>query len=388
MNEIKLLKKLITFDSQCTKSNRTIAFFIASLFPKKICRINKLKKGDLDLYNVTLRFPGQNSSHPLIFSGHTDTVPLSSRWTINPFKGEIKNGKIFGLGASDMKAGLTSLISAALSIKEKLPQDIYFLFDADEEDGCAGGYAFLKTIKIKPDPAQVIIAEPTGGNLIIGQKGAMDIQISFTGQSFHASKTSAAKNEKLNAINKAAGAINELHKLEKQWEKNPDPLFGPSTQAVCKIEGGIAGNVIPDSCKISINRRFLPMENPKKILEQIKKIINKFDPRAKIETSFIGEANLLSKNSPLLRNARNISQKILRKNRVIVAPYWTQAGNFKRWGDCLIWGPGEAKMAHQANEYCPIRQVKKMTKCYQTLIKQTNEGLKKSKKGSVPGSRS
>lgn len=371
MNEIKLLKKLISLDSQCTKSNQSIAFFIASLFPKKICRISKLKKGHLDLYNVALLFPGKDSSHPLVFSGHTDTVPLSNRWTINPFKGEIKNGTIFGLGASDMKAGLTSLISAALSIKEKQPQDIYFLFDADEEDGCAGGYAFLKEINLKPESAQVIIAEPTGGDLIIGQKGAMDIQISFTGQSFHSSKTSAAKNEKLNAINKAARAINELHELEKQWEKNPDPVFGSPTQAVCKIEGGIAGNVIPDSCRISISRRFLPMENPKKILEQIKKIINKFDLRAKIEAGFIGEANLLTKNSPLLLKTRNISQKILRKKRVIVAPYWTQAGNFKRWGDCLIWGPGEAKMAHQANEYCPLKQVTQMTKCYQELIKQT-----------------
>lgn len=130
------------------------------------------------------------------------------------------------------------------------------------------------------------------------------------------------------------------------------------------------------------------MENPKKILEQIKKIINKIDLRAKIETIFIGEANLLAKNSPLLRQARNISQEILKKNKIIVAPYWTQAGNFKHWGDCLIWGPGEAKMAHQANEYCPIRRVKKMTKCYQALIKQTNEGLKKSKKGSTSGSHS
>ena len=269
MDEIALLKKLISLDSQCTKSNRAIAFFIASLFPKKNCLITKLKKGDLDLYNVTVKFTGKNSSHPLIFSGHTDTVPLTNHWTTNPFKGNVKKGNIFGLGASDMKAGLASIISAALSIKETPNQDIYFLFDADEEDACTGGQAFLKTIKIKNRAAQIIIAEPTDGCLIIGQKGAMDMRVSFTGQALHSSKTSGSKNKKFNAIYKAAAAINALQKLELKWEKKSNQLFGAPTQAVCQINGGVASNVIPDSCQISINRRFLPKENPKKILEHL-----------------------------------------------------------------------------------------------------------------------
>lgn len=370
MDEIALLKKLISLDSQCTKSNRAIAFFIASLFPKKNCRITKLKKGKLDLYNVTVKFIGKNSSHPLIFSGHTDTVPLTNRWTINPFRGNVKNGDIFGLGASDMKAGLASLISAALAIKETPKQDIYFIFDADEEDACTGGQAFLKEMKIKNGSAQIIIAEPTDGYLIIGQKGAMDIRASFTGQALHSSKTSGSKNEKINAIYKAVRAIDALHKLELQWEKKPDRFFGAPTQAVCQINGGVAGNVIPDSCQISINRRFLPKEDPKKILEQTQKIINKIDPLAKVTAKFIGESNLLGRQSPILQKAQEISRKILKKKKIIVAPYWTQAGNFKRWGDCLIWGPGKIKMAHRADEYCPLKQVKQMTLCYKDLIKQ------------------
>jgi len=386
MTEIQILKKLISLDSQVTKSNKTIVDFIASLFPKKICRITKLKKGNLDLYNLTIKFTGKNSTNPLIFSGHTDTVPVSNRWTKNPFTGIISQGKIFGLGSSDMKAGLAALITTALSIQETPPQDIYFLFDADEEEICIGGYAFLKDLKIKPHTAQVIVAEPTGGDLIIGQKGAIDIRVTFFGESFHASKTSAQKNQTHNAINKAAAAITALSQLEIMLEKNTHNLFGSATQAVCLINGGTAGNVIPDKCEISISRRFLPSENPDNILKEIKQILNKLDGQTKVETRFIGQSNLLSNDSPLLLTARNISKKILKKEKIIVAPYWTQAGNFKLWGDCLIWGPGEVKMAHQANEYCPIKQVGQMVKCYKMLIAETNNNLKKSKKSALPGS--
>ncbi|MCX6778800.1 MAG: M20/M25/M40 family metallo-hydrolase, partial [Candidatus Magasanikbacteria bacterium] len=152
MTELQILKKLISLDSQVTKSNKN-------------CRITKLKKGNLDLYNLVIHFPGVTSTNPLIFSGHTDTVPVSNRWTKNPFTPTVSQGKIFGLGSSDMKAGLAALITTALSIKEKPTRDIYFLFDADEEESCTGGYAFLKDIKIKSRTAQVIVAEPTGGDL-------------------------------------------------------------------------------------------------------------------------------------------------------------------------------------------------------------------------------
>ncbi|MCX6778801.1 MAG: peptidase dimerization domain-containing protein, partial [Candidatus Magasanikbacteria bacterium] len=214
----------------------------------------------------------------------------------------------------------------------------------------------------------------------------MDLKVTFFGKSFHSSKTSTKKNKSSNAINKAAAAITALSQLEIAWEKNSHSLFGPPTQAVCLINGGTAGNVIPDKCEISISRRFLPSENPENILKEIKQIMSKLDGQTKVETRFIGQSNLLRDDSPLLSIAKTISQKILRKEKIIVAPYWTQAGNFKLWGDCLIWGPGEVKMAHQAKEYCTIKQVSQMVECYKMLIQGTNNNLKKIKKSSPPGS--
>lgn len=366
MNELSLLKKLISFDSQSFKTNKPIVDFIAGLFPKKQCRIAELKRKGNKIYNLEVRFPGKKSNKPLIFSGHTDTVPTSSRWTKNPFKAQVVGNKIYGLGSTDMKAGLACMITTALSIKEKPAQDVIFLFDADEEAGCTGGKDFVKRLKFKN--AKVVVCEPTEGDLKIGQKGGLEMAVTFTGKSFHSSRTSYEKNLKFNAIQKACRAIVALGALEKGLEKKKFSLFAPPTQAICEIKGGTAGNVIPDECTFVINRRLLPTENKKAVVGQIVKVLRSIDPTVKINETFWGAPNLLDKQSELFKMAASISRKVLRKVGIKVTSGWTQAGLFNKWGDCLIWGPGILEMAHQADEYCPIDLLGKMTTCYKELI--------------------
>jgi len=366
MTELTLLKKLISFDSQSFKTNKPIVDFIAGLFFPKQCRITELKKDDVKLYNLEVRFPGKKSSKPFIFSGHTDTVPTSSRWTRNPFKAQVIGNKLFGLGSTDMKAGLACMIMAALSIKEKPAQDVVFLFDADEEAGCTGGKDFIKRLKFKN--AKVVVCEPTDGDLKIGQKGGLEVKVTFGGKAFHSSRTSYEKNLKFNAIQKACRAIVALGALEKKMEKQKSDLFTPPTQAICEIKGGTAANVIPDECSFVINRRLIPVENKEQVLAAIKLVLLAVDPKVKIQETFWGSPNLLNQESELFKMAGRISRSVLNKVGIKVTSGWTQAGLFKKWGDCLIWGPGVLEMAHQADEYCPIDFLTKMTECYKRLI--------------------
>ena len=366
MNELSLLKKLISFDSQSQNSNKAIVGFIAGLFPRKQCRITALKRKGEEIYNLEVKFPGVKSGKPLIFSGHTDTVPTSSRWTRNPFKAQVIGDKLFGLGSTDMKAGLACMIMAALSIKEKPAQDVVFLFDADEEAGCTGGKDFIKRLKFKN--AKVVVCEPTDGDLKIGQKGGLEVKVTFGGKAFHSSRTSYEKNLKFNAIQKACRAIVALGALEKKMEKQKSDLFTPPTQAICEIKGGTAANVIPDECSFVINRRLIPVENKEQVLAAIKLVLLAVDPKVKIQETFWGSPNLLNQESELFKMAGRISRSVLNKVGIKVTSGWTQAGLFKKWGDCLIWGPGVLEMAHQADEYCPIDFLTKMTECYKRLI--------------------
>jgi acetylornithine deacetylase/succinyl-diaminopimelate desuccinylase-like protein len=368
MDAKKLVQKLIQIDSQCVKSNKRIVDFVAGFFPKRISRIVKLKKGGLDLYNLQVKFDGGKHDKPLIFSGHTDTVPLQSGWIKDPFGGEIVGNRIYGLGASDMKAGLAAMILAALSIKKRPKQDVWFLFDADEESGGYGGQDFVRRLQVRPRSARVIIAEPTDCALEIGQKGVCEFEIIFCGKAFHSSLTDYSKNREFNAIHKAFQVFKKFEQVERALlRKKMEPFSSPSL-TVCQMNGGIAANVIPDSCKMIVSRRFLPCENMENEIAKIIRLIKQTDPTAKIRIKFRGDSNMLDSRSRLLKKAKIISREVFGQEKIIVAQGWTQAGFYKKWGDCLIWGPGEKAMCHQKDEYCNIQKLAPMVECYKKLI--------------------
>lgn len=327
-----------------------------------------MKKASLNLYNLEIRFDRKKHDNTLIFSGHTDSVPRQREWTKNPFGGEIVGNRIYGLGASDMKAGLAAMILTAMSIKSSPEQDVLFLFDADEESDCFGGNDFVRRLKIKPQTAWVVIAEPTDGALEIGQKGVCEFEITFYGKAFHSSLTDYYKNRRFNAIHKAFQAFKEFEKIEKALLRKKMKMFSLPSLTVCKISGGMAVNVIPDCCKMVVSRRFLPSENIKAEINKITRLVRQVDRTAKIRIKFCGESNMIDERSALLKQAKQISREILGKEEIIAAQGWTQAGLFKKWGDCLIWGPGTSSVVHQADEYCDIRNLEPMIKCYKKLV--------------------
>ena len=373
MTELAILSQLISFDSQSHKSNKEIVDYIVGLFASREkefdfleVKVTPIMKGDLEIFNLEVIFRGESSEAPIVFSGHTDTVPTSSKWTKDPFSAQLVDGRVYGLGSTDMKAGLTSMILTALSITEKPQQDIYFLFDADEEVVGTGGKEFVERLDIKN--ASIIVAEPTDCSLQVGQKGATDLQVKVFGQSFHSSKTNKEKNAQFNAVQKAVKIITALQALEDKLENMVDDLFGTPSQAVCKIVGGTAGNVIPDVCEFSISRRLLPSENMEEVLDEMIGIVNAVDPEAETSVLFRGEANLVDQESEFMSVCNKISQEVLGKAEIKVMSGWTQAGLFKKWGNCLIWGPGTLDMAHQADEYCELSQIALMTECYKEYI--------------------
>jgi len=368
MQNMELLKKLVSFDSQSQKSNKEIVDFIAGLFPAGQVLITPIKKEGITIYNLQVKFQGTGHDKPLIFSGHTDTVPTSSKWTKDPLAPTVDGDKMYGLGTCDMKAGLTAMIQTALNIKKTPKQDIYFLFDCDEEVTGVGGKTFLESVDIKPGSANVIVAEPTNCDLHVGQKGAMEVVVTYQGVASHSADTNLENNRKNNAIHKAMLAYAELSMIEEELEKKTDDLFRVPTQSICTIHGGTAPNVIPDECTFNINRRLLPTENLREEYEKIKLVLQKIDPQVKVTMTFAGEANIVNQDTELFLNAKLIAEEVIGEARIDVIEGWTQAGLFKQWGNCLIWGPGDFRMAHQANEFVQFKQVDIMIKCYERLI--------------------
>jgi succinyl-diaminopimelate desuccinylase len=350
----KILERLISIDSRTEKPGTEMINYLRKTLPGKL----KIIEYNNRHYTAVLKIGGRSSRSPIIFVGHTDTVPPVAGWRTNPFRAVKKSGKIYGLGASDMKAGIAVMIKLAQEIKTP-EKDVYFIFTGDEETNCSGSkkaVEYLKNIK----SGNVILLEPTDGDITYGQKTTIQYEIEVSGKARHSSRTSYIYNQRHNAIIKAAKIINELNNLDRELDRKSYGKFGKLSQNVGVIAGGTASNVVPDRCLIKVNYR-LP---PELTLKQLDGMIRRKIKGAKITAGEPRIYFLTSKNSEFAKRLLSLAKKEFPKSRMIVTYGWTEAGILKNLGECLIFGPGDKKCIHSANE---LVEIANMDKCYRIL---------------------
>lgn len=363
---IKILERLIEIDSQYTKSNEEIIDFIKSTLYKFEIKEHRFKKDGLDLFNLVIKIPGESSNFPLIFVGHTDTVPVNPNWTKDPFKPIIENGRIYGLGASDMKSGLACIISAALSISTKPKNDIYLLLDADEEGSGLGGKELIKSLNILN--SKVIVAEPTNNQIIYAQKGCFDLKITLKGESIHSSRADSKYNKSKNANYLALTLLNELIKYGEEIEKKEEELLGKPTLNIGRIYGGTSPNVVSGKCSIEISRRLISSENLQEEYELLSKRITDLFPNSEITSLFEGDSFTTNPDSEFISK---VSRIIVDKNDELglgVKSSWTEASLFSKMGEVIIFGPGIEEMSHRADEYAEVDNILKFKEIYQEIM--------------------
>lgn len=365
-NVIKTLNDLIAIDSNKKRSNQQIIDYIADRLKnfdiKKIC----FKKNDLNLFNLIVKIKGKHVDNPLVFVAHTDTVP-SDDWQSNPFEPILKNNKIYGLGACDNKGGIATILESAKSL-QKLPEnDIYLLFTADEEGGGLGIKEIVKEIKFQN--ANIIVNEPSDGNIFIGQKACLTVKVSFFGQAQHSCETSFINNSKNSAIYKAVQAMNLLISREKEKiSKYKEEFFCTSSQNIGVIQGGTTSNIVAQNCYFTVERRLLPDENIGKEFRMIKEIVATVDKKARIDIMFLGESFLSDSKNIFVKKTKSLFQKYLGSESLKFFPAWSEAGEIKNWGNAIIIGPGSLKNAHKANEFVLVRDLDNFFQIYTTLM--------------------
>ena len=275
----RILRELVSIDSQVSKSNKEIIEFIQRELSSFESETFDLGGG---LFNLVVKKSGVG--HPIVFAGHVDTVNVCDGWETKPFQPVIKNGRLFGLGACDMKGGLTAMIITAKYCKSKRP--LFFVFTADEEGSALGAKRIVNNLKIKN--ADVIVCEPTNNKLRLSQKGCVGLRITTKGKALHASKTNKVNNESNSAIYKMLSIALALQKYEKSLPSDASLNIGT-------INGGSGENVVPDFCEMRIDRRVSPEENINSVLNELKGIVGD------CEVTFFGENFKTSKNSQLVK---------------------------------------------------------------------------------------
>lgn len=221
-----------------------------------------------DRYNVYALFKGRKEGRSLMFNGHMDTMPAGNEteWNTPPHTPTIMDGKLYGLGAADMKGGLMAAVMAVKLLKDAgagLPGDVHITSVCDEE---GGGNGSMAAIMAGERADAVVVCEPSSDELILAHMGFVFFKVEIEGKANH----SGAKWRGVSAIEKALKVIRELEELEHSWLlAYKHPLLPAPNLNVGTIHGGSAGSTVAGHCCFETCIHYLPgqMSHDKMVAE-------------------------------------------------------------------------------------------------------------------------
>ncbi len=321
--------------------------------------------------NVVTRLKGTKGTPVLLYNGHLDVVPPGNGWTLDPFGGEIIGDKLYGRGAADMKSGIASMVAAVEAIVKsgsRLGGDLVLTAVADEETGSLRGTRHLIEEGLKADMA--VVSEPTDLRVEIANKGILWAEITTRGRGSHASRPHLG----VNAIDKMHAVIEALHNIRLEgWNELFD--VPPPVLSVTTIEGGTKINVIPDLCKIEVDRRLLPGESPEVALNQIKaaiEIVKRRDPQIETEINVLDEwpPMQISSEEPVVKSLVGVVEKLTGERPKL---FGKAAGTDASWLvrdagiPTVLFGPGDPRLSHTPDEYVSLNKVADAAKVFTVL---------------------
>ena len=216
----------------------------------------------------------------LILDAHIDTMGIGDRssWRFDPYQGDFKAGKVYGHGAANNKGGLAAIIFAGAIMQELdlASECTVYVIGSIQAEECEGlAYKAMFDVE-KLYPHFMVLSMPTGMRICRGHRGRAELRITLRGQPVHAS----TPDKGFNAIYGMAKIIEGVRALGEKL--GSDPLLGKATISVTQIESDSnSPNALAEACRITIDRRLIPGETPKKVVAQIKEICR--GTRAKVE---------------------------------------------------------------------------------------------------------
>lgn len=313
--------------------------------------------------NLLASLPGKRGGLPLAFTGHLDTVPLGDApWSRDPF-GEVDGDRLYGRGASDMKAAIAAFLCACVARSEEIDagNGVVLLLTGGEETGCDGVQALLAQGTL-PAVGALIVGEPTANYPVIGHKGALWLRCRTRGKTAHGAMPELG----INAIYRAADALQKIRHFS---PGPPHPLMRQPTLNVGRISGGLNINSVPDSAAFDVDIRTAPNLRHDDICTRLHQHLGE---EVSLETLVDLPAVLSDTDTPWIRDLYRLCQPLHPQPLVPrIVPYFTDASLLLpalNTPPCIILGPGEPTMAHQTDEYCELGKLAAAEALYQQII--------------------
>jgi acetylornithine deacetylase len=317
--------------------------------------------------NIIARLDGAPGAPVILFDAHQDTVPVDGM-TIDPFAASIRDSRLYGRGACDIKGGMSAML-ATLSRLAAEPQvsrpTLLMSCTINEEHGFTGAYGLCKLwatggrsiFPRKPDYA--VVAEPTELDVVIAHKGMVRWQCRTKGRAAHSSMPHLGDN----AIFRMGRVLAVLEQYQRDvGQLGGHPLCGQPTLSVGTIQGGISVNTVPDSCTIEIDRRILPDDDPARERQHVIDYIDAAlaNPGGIEHLPPIMQSRGLSeaKNGALADRLAAAAGDVRGSVRKIGVPFGTNATAFGADIPTVVFGPGSVAQAHTADEWIDLDQLK------------------------------
>lgn len=317
--------------------------------------------------NVLVTIEGGSSGPSLLFEGHTDVVTEGARelWSVDPFGGEIVDGRLFGRGAADMKGGLAAMIFgvAALQRSGPFPGRVLLAALVDEEGGMLGAKQFVGSGAARGLDA-AIICEPEGGEICISQKGAMRLRFDAKGHMAHGAMPEHGRNP----ILALAGLVSDLRKYEQelQAEFGEHPYLGRPYLTATALQGGseFQLNVLPASAWLAVDVRTVPLLDHTALRDRLADLAAKAGNEVGVEVrlSVVDDRppTEIPEGSPVVQALCTAHRRVTgQEPRFGGVPGTTDGTILVRDAGIpvVVYGPGGKWIAHQADEYVEVDEL-------------------------------
>ena len=311
---------------------------------------------------------GATEGPSIILNGHLDTVGVEGM-IHPPFDAAVRDGRMYGRGSCDMKAGVAAMCAgAAQAVRAGAAPRVVIAAVADEEFESAGTRTLLAR-GLRADAA--IITEPTSLAIMPAHRGFAWITVTVSGRAAHGSRYDIG----VDAIRGAALILAELDRFEATTlTTRTHPLLGHASMHAATIEGGIGWSTYPDRCILRLERRTLPRERPADALAEVEAACARVVAArpglgATATLVFSQEPSDVATDAPVVQALARVLADCGEATRVEGMTAWTDAALFNSAGiPAICFGPGDIQLAHAAEEWVPLDEIDRATRVLAALV--------------------
>lgn len=384
MTSLDILDNLLSFDTVSANSNRALIVWIQNQLEQagaSVVIIPDRSGKKANLYATI----GPADKAGVLLSGHTDVVPVTGQnWTVAPFAMTVRDQKVYGRGSADMKGFIACAIRAALKAASRpLKTPLHLGFSYDEEIGCVGVRSMIDLLKAAPvRPLMCIVGEPTELAVATGHKGKTACHVTCTGKAAHSALAPTA----LNAIHLASDLIQKIRTLQKSIvdKGHHDQAYEIpyTTLHVSNIRGGVALNIVPETCTFDFEIRNLAADDPETLLTKINALAKQIAAEASL-SAIEADINIEAYNTypgldtDIQSSVVSFVRSLTDSNSTCKVAFGTEGGLFSQSLDIptVVCGPGSMSQGHQADEFITIDQLQRCDGMLDNLLNRLESGL-------------